>query len=397
MERKMEIIPRTRLTWLGRKMETNLLPGQHSLGIDVGGTSVRLTVIGSDGVPIDELVSYRLPVAEGPERCLQLIAQHSRSLATTCNIPWDSIAIIGLDSPGPSSREGVLYESPNLNHPQWVNFPIRAELQKPLGKPVVYANDGDIAAWLDNLYLYPRAPEVDEQRAVYGFYIGTGFGGGTVINGQLWQGKNGAASESGHLPVIVQPNILDPKIPRCGCNRLGCVEAYVSLTALQRQLKRALELNHSGSFTGYFYTDGEGTLCKIAGELRTALDRGAAAPFLEIPDEGTKRAQQILRLAGEGNLLAQLLLDMQADSLGEYLQTAVCALDNYAISVGGGILEADSVVLERYHYRMMSSFNRSVFPAHRDCVIRFSPFKDAAAYASALWAAMRYNGMKMSA
>jgi glucokinase len=143
-------------------------------------------------------------------------AAHSKSL------PGELITGIGICAPGPlDPRTGVVINPPNL--PGWRNFPLAAEISKIYNLPVRVDNDGNAAALAEALWGAGRG-----FRNVFCATIGTGIGTGIVFDGHIYHGRTGAAAEGGH-------NTIDYRGPRCGCGKLGCIEALASGPAIARR------------------------------------------------------------------------------------------------------------------------------------------------------------------
>src|SRR5204862_998812 len=213
----------------------------------------------------------------------------------------------GLDTPGPATIDGVLGHSPNLRHPDWDDFPIRAALEERLGRPVIYANDGNAAGFWE----YHRLFGDDDDRIVAAAILGTGLGGALVWGGEVLVGARGYGGEFGHIRLPTHELLDDGEVPRCGCGQLGCAEAYVSVSALDNLLRRAL-----------------------------ARPENRHHPLQTLPDVGRDRALRLLGLAQKGDALAQQLFDRQADALGLlFVQLANCC-DPDALIIGGGITES---------------------------------------------------------
>jgi glucokinase len=123
-------------------------------------------------------------------------------------------------------KTGMLRESPNL--PGWAESPVQAEIEQRLGTRVILENDANVAAlgekWLG------AAKDVDDMIMLT---LGTGVGGGIVLEGRIWHGMTGMAGEFGHMTV-------EPEGPQCGCGNRGCVEQYASATAVVRMAKEAI-------------------------------------------------------------------------------------------------------------------------------------------------------------
>ena len=227
---------------------------------------------------------------------------------------------MGLDTPGPATVDGVIGLSPNLRHPDWNGFAIRAAVEARLQRPVIYANDGNAAAYWE----YHRLFGDDDGKILAAAILGTGLGGALIWGGEVLVGARGYGGEFGHIRLPAHELVTDGQVPRCGCGQLGCAEAFVSVSALDHFLRRAL-----------------------------ALPEHRAHPLQSVPDEGRARALRLLGLAQQGDPLAQALFDQQADALGLlFVQLANCC-DPDVFIIGGGITESSPAFRARYLDRVL--------------------------------------------
>jgi glucokinase len=198
------------------------------LGIDLGGTDCKCGIIDSQG-GIVRKASYPTEIARGPDGVLKLIADHAREI-----IGSDKVDRVGMGVPGPmSSREGIVYEAPNLRG--WINIEVRRILEEHLGLPVVLNNDANAAAYGE---FWAGAGRGVQNMIM--FTLGTGVGGGIILNGKLYGGPDDTAGELGHMVV----NFYGPE---CGCGNKGCLEAYASATAIRRMVREGIAAGHETS------------------------------------------------------------------------------------------------------------------------------------------------------
>ena len=197
------------------------------LGLDVGGTNLRLGVF-SNLTLLEETrfqANYSAICKQNsPEQAWQNILQVTVMAIQTMLDKHSAIQSIGLGFPGFINPEsGVLAQSPNL--PGLINVNLGKDLSKLLGRKVLVVNDGNAAAYGEYCSL--------EQPAGGLLYagLGTGIGGGLVANGKVWEGAHGYALELGHL-------IVERDGPECGCGNRGCVEQYASATAIGKNYAR---------------------------------------------------------------------------------------------------------------------------------------------------------------
>ncbi len=190
------------------------------LGIDLGGTRIKAGVCAEDG---RGTASDSIPTeaARGPADVIRRMAELGRRLIGTRRV-----RACGVGVPGPLDlKRRILFRAINLKG--WNDVRFADLLERALGIPAVMENDancaavGEYSAWnpCECLVLYT---------------LGTGVGGGIILRGKLWVGASGAAGELGHMTI-------DPRGPRCGCGKRGCVESYASATAVSRASGRSAE------------------------------------------------------------------------------------------------------------------------------------------------------------
>lgn len=200
------------------------------IGIDLGGTGIKAGLV-DDNYKIIHSAS----VPTGAQRHYSEIIKDMAMLAirVTEEAGFDikkDVKSIGIGSPGScDSKNGILIYANNIN---FENVPMRAEMQKYIDLPIYIGNDANVAALGEFMVLEDK--DVEHMIAIT---LGTGVGGGIIINKKIFEGFNGVAGEIGHFQVQ-----MDGGEP-CSCGRTGCWEAYGSVTALIRETKRAIEKN----------------------------------------------------------------------------------------------------------------------------------------------------------
>lgn len=200
----------------------------YYLGVDLGGMSIKAGVVDengeiicSDKVPTGRERSYIHIIKDMAGLCSEMISKAGLTI--------DDINSIGVGSPGiPDKENGVLISSNNLG---FTNVPIRNELQKYFNVPVYLENDANAAALAECVAGASR----DVEHSVL-ITLGTGIGGGIIIDNKIYSGFNGAASELGHM-IIVHNGL------QCSCSRRGCFEKYASASALIEQTMEAAKEN----------------------------------------------------------------------------------------------------------------------------------------------------------
>lgn len=317
------------------------------VGVDMGGTDIKATVSTGEGEILvagcDKVLSL---AAEGPRRTVEQLKEAADRVLKQAGGAWSDVVAVGLDTPGPASLDGVLAKSPNLKHPDWERFPIRAAFEERVGKPVVYANDGNAAAYWEYYRMYRDDPEKIMAAAI----LGTGLGGALVWGGRVLAGARGFGAEFGHIRLPTHELAADGDVPVCGCGKAACAEAFVSVTALDYFLRKALRRKEN-----------------------------ADHPLLQLPDEGRQRALRLLGLAQKGDALALELFDRQADALGLLLVQIANGFDPDIFIIGGGLTESSPEFRERYLGRVRAMFRREAFAAvAQDAVIEFAGDQDMA-------------------
>ena len=196
-----------------------------AIGVDLGGTNLRIAAVNANGDVLGK-ISTDAEVARGRDYVLDEMCKNVRALAA--RFGGDSRTVgIGIGVPGIINRQtGLVHESPNL--PGWRDYPVRDEIERRLRTHVILENDANAAAfgekWLG------VASQVDD---VCMLTLGTGVGGGLVLQGKIWHGMTGMAGELGHITV-------DPHGAKCGCGNQGCLEQYASATAVKRMAAEAV-------------------------------------------------------------------------------------------------------------------------------------------------------------
>jgi glucokinase len=267
-------------------------------GIDVGGTKIAGGVVDEHGKILEELrVESPATDAEAMEAAIaDLVSQLSSR---------HSIESVGVGAAGyiDKSRAVVLF-APNL---AWRNVDLRSDLEKRVDLPVVIENDANAAAWGE--FRFGAGEDVDDLLLIT---VGTGVGGGVVLDGRLHRGGFGVGGEVGHMRVV-------PDGVLCGCGNHGCLESYGSGTALVREARAAAA---GGSLLA-----------------RTVLDRAGGDPDQITGPMVTECAQ-----AGDPFAIEQL-----ADLgrwLGEGVASLAAVLDPAVVVVGGGVSAAGDLLLE---------------------------------------------------
>ena len=269
-----------------------------TIGVDVGGTKILGGVVDDEGTVVEELrvVSPATDVAAIEDAITRLVVELSGR---------HTVEAVGVGAAGyiDKSRSVVMF-APNL---AWRDLDLRGELESRVGLPVVVENDANAAAWGE--FRYGAGEDVDDLLLVT---VGTGVGGGVVLDGRLHRGAFGVGGEIGHMRVV-------PDGILCGCGNRGCLESYGSGSALVREARAAAA---GGSLLA-----------------RTLLDRAGGDPASITGPLVTECAQ-----AGDPFCLEQLA--GLGTWLGDGIASLAAILDPAVVVIGGGVSAAGDLLLD---------------------------------------------------
>lgn len=302
---------------------------KYGFGVDLGGTTVKIAYFDQEGTLWDK---WEIPTVakDGGARILPDIADSIRQYLDKMGISDETILGIGIGVPGPVNAQGVVNKCVNLG---WGVFNIHEELGRLTGFPVKAGNDANVAA----LGEYWKGGGQGYESMILAT-LGTGVGGGIVLDGKIVPGAHGAGGEIGH--VVLNRN----ETQRCGCGKRGCAEQYCSATGIVRIAERMLKESEEPSSLRELFP----LTCK-----------------------------DIFDASAKGDALAGEILERVYDYLGEFLADICCVVDPDAVVLGGGVSKAGQPLLDgvkRY-------FEKYVFHAAKE--VRFalaSLGNDAGAY-----------------
>ena len=291
---------------------------KYGFGVDLGGTTVKIAYFDSTGNLLDK---WEIPTvtANGGSQILPDIADSINKYIDTKDIQKSSILGLGIGVPGPVDSKGIVNKCVNLG---WGTFNIADKLQELTGFSVKAGNDANVAALGE--YWMGGGKDCDNMVFVT---LGTGVGGGIVIEGNLLHGTHGSGAEIGHMVMNRNETAV------CGCGKRGCVEQYCSATGISRLAR----LHGMGDMT-----------CK------DIFDAGKA-----------------------GNPDALTILDEYYEYLGEFLGSLCSVVDPETVVIGGGVSKAGQVLIDG----IVPKFKKYVF--HAASNVRFtlaSLGNDAGAY-----------------
>ena len=213
-----------RRTGLRNKEKIDIM--SYCFGIDVGGTSVKMGLFRADGEMIDKW-EIKSRTENGGEAILPDISDAITAKLKERGINTKEVLGIGMGVPAPVNREGIVKATANLG---WGYKEVSRELEELSGLKVVTGNDANVAALGE---MWKGGGKGHENMIMV--TLGTGVGGGIIVNGSVLSGENGAGGEIGHLTVNADEE------EACGCGRKGCLEEYASATGIVRLAARRLE------------------------------------------------------------------------------------------------------------------------------------------------------------
>lgn len=263
------------------------------IGIDLGGTKTKIGIVNVEGL-ITSSISIDTEASQGFETVMNNIKAAITGLLKENKLSIGDIASIGMGVPGLIDYEkGEIIYCTNLS---WYNVDASGYLRKHFDIPVYLENDATVAAYAESLF-----GSTKEAASSVFLTLGTGIGGGIIIDNKIIRGSHGAASEIGHM--VIGENFYD-----CNCGRNGCFETFASATAMIRYATHRLENP------------------KIESSLRKKADK------LE--------AKDIFDQASEGDKLAQEIVNRTAKYLAIGIVNIYNILDPELIAIGGGVSKA---------------------------------------------------------
>jgi len=270
-----------------------------TIGIDVGGTKVLGGVVDEAGKVLT--TARKDTPRQGGSALTQTIADVAKEL-----LLQHSVASVGVSAAGfVSSDRKTMLATPNIA--DWNGVDLDNQLTKLIGLPVVIENDANAAAWGEAKFGAGK-----NQDHMMMLTVGTGIGGGIVVNGALYRGAFGIAAEFGHMRVVPEGHI-------CGCGARGCFEQYASGNALLRHAREAI--NASPEVARNLLSRGDGTVAGLTG-------------------------QAITDAARDGDPVALAAFNTTGQWLGAGIASLAVLLDPACVVIGGGVIDAGEILLK---------------------------------------------------
>lgn len=275
--------------------------GTYVIGVDLGGTNIRAAVVDREGRIIGEGRRPSLAM-EGPDVTIPQIIQAIRDAMNAAQVEAQSVCGIGMGVPGRHiSREGIVLWSPNFKG--WGGLQLLAPIYEDLAIPVYMGNDVNVAALGE--FRFGAARDVNSMVMMT---LGTGIGGGIILDGKLWLGANEGGGEIGH-------QIINPNGRRCGCGNFGDLESEASRDAI---IERALRKIYMGR--------------------KTILTRQVEPKYFDITPA------MIAEAAAQGDELSIEVLEETGYFVGIGVANAINFLNVEMVVIGGGISQAGPVL-----------------------------------------------------
>ena len=272
-----------------------------TVGIDVGGTKIASGVVDESGAVLarDEVPTPD-PLGDDAEAIAAAIAGLIRS-----HCDDHEVEAVGIGAAGFVDKErAMVIFAPNID---WRDEPLRNRVKSGVDLPVVVENDANAAAWAE--FRFGAGKDVDDLTLLT---VGTGIGGGIVLDGELYRGAFGVAAEVGHMRVV-------PQGVRCGCGNRGCWEQYASGRALVRDARELVAARTPGS---------------------EALSEACGGEAEQV------NGKMVTRLAEEGDAACLAIVSEVGRWLGEGLASLTAVLDPAVTVVGGGVSAAGDLLLD---------------------------------------------------
>ena len=273
---------------------------KYCFGIDIGGTTVKIGLFSEAGAILDR---WEVPTRKGnaPAELLKDVKISLENCMQEKGMAKEDILGIGMAAPGPVTADGVLQNAVNIG---WGSVKLGKEAENIIGiSPVRIGNDARVAALGEAAFGAGK-----EAESMLMVTLGTGVGGGTVLQGKILTGVSGVAGEIGHMTI-------DPyEMEYCGCGKKGCLEQYASATGMVRIAERFLQES------------------KVDSVLR-----------------GKEKitAKDLWDAAKHGDHLADEITDFVCSRLGAAVANAIYLVDTEMVVIGGGVSSAGQLLLEK--------------------------------------------------
>lgn len=286
---------------------------KYCFGVDVGGTTVKIGLFDREGTILEK---WEIPTRKenNGEMILPDVAEALRKKMEEKDIGKEEVSGVGIGAPGPIDKDGVVHVAVNLG---WGVFNLEERLKELCGLPVRAGNDANVAAlgemWKGGGQGYRNLVLVT---------LGTGVGGGVIIDGHALEGSNGSGGEIGHI------HIQDEEEDECGCGNHGCLEQYASATGIVRLANRRL----------------------------AATEEDSVLRHTEVS------AKSVFDAVKAGDAVAIQIAEQFGEYLGKGLAAIACVVNPEAFVIGGGVSKAGDILFSFIE----KNYKKYVFHGSRD-------------------------------
>lgn len=290
---------------------------QYVFGADIGGTTVKLGLFDVKGILLEK---WEIPTRteENGSHILPDVADSIKAKMNEKRMEAEDVAGVGVGAPGPIDSAGVVHKAVNLG---WDTFSIKVTLEEILHVPVMAGNDANVAALGE---MWKGGGQGSKDLIVV--TLGTGVGGGIIIDGKMLTGAGGAGGEIGHI------HVEDNETEHCGCGNVGCLEQYASATGITRLANR-----------------------KLKESSKDSILRGQEVS-----------AKTVFDAVKEKDELAMEVAEEFGRYLGNGLAVVADVVNPEAIVIGGGVSKAGEVLMDY----IKPYYEKNVFHGSRD--VKFS-------------------------
>jgi glucokinase len=290
------------------------------VGVDLGGTKILAGVF-TPQLKLLQTAKLSTKSGRGFESVVDRIARCVRDAVDEADLSLKNVKALGIGAPGAVDPEtGEVVFAPNL---EWKDAPLKRELEKLLGVPVFAENDTNLCTLGVHEVELKAKP-----RHMLGIFLGTGIGGGLIVDGKLYGGFNRTAGEVGHMVIEVGG-------PQCGCGNKGCFEALASRTAIFRQIQQAIR------------EGGKTVLTEMLGN-----------------DLGDMKSGDLRKAIKRGDKLVEKIVENAAEYTGIAVANLINVLNPEIVVLGGGVIDAledemMAIIVETaFDYAMAGTTNR---------------------------------------
>ena len=281
------------------------------IGIDLGGTNIKVGIVDEQG-NIKHEKSCATRAEREPQKIIEDMINLVLIILEEFNMDLKEIKAIGIGIPGLADKNGNVIFCVNLG---WKNVPLREMVEKVLHKPIYIDNDATVAALAEY-----EIGSMKNCKSGLMLTLGTGIGGGIILNGEVYSGFNGVGSELGHM--VVGENFYD-----CNCGRNGCLETFASSTAM---IKHTIKLIDEMNENTIIIERAKGNINNINAEI-------------------------IFNCAKEGDIIAILAVNRLVKYLSIGILNIINFIDPEIIALGGGVAGAGQYLLDMIHNEVISN------------------------------------------